>query len=435
MIIAARMSGFLRTPEEVSQVVKVSAVTIRKRLVEFSKTQMAGRTVQEWRDLEDDQLDVAANEEPPIVKENRKRDEIAAEKARVTALRLEGFEEDEGDEDDAGDGDEDEGNESGGGEATDEEEEHRPKKRGRSSKKDSSAKGRGRTQIEADDDVEEAIHAVAGELEQDEAEEEDVGDDDDRDLDAMEQGDFIRELNQARDNPEQVAEDNAREAKAFKRALRALKNDDPLELADAEFSDSDEEADKDEEDQGEADEDEEENGKDIDEEEEEEDEEENIPEAGQGEEEEVDDGAVKTKKKPRGPRFTAWDNAEEVYKHVGQTYFEDEMRLFKLSDKELKERVDRWLNNRDPREVVNELAIVERARRAREQGAKAAAEEEFPDIDDDELEGYYQMEEDELRLRTRVWLSNNGKWLEESKGEWCSIHVEAFQLFALLIPF
>ena len=443
MIIAARMSGFLRTPEEVSQVVKVSAVTIRKRLVEFSKTQMAGKTVQEWRDLEDDQMsDLETTEEPPIVRENRKKEEKVAEKARVEALRLEGFEGDgeerEGGEEGDEGGSEGEGNgghesdeeiedEESEGEDGDEDEEARPKKRGRPSKKDTSTKGRGQGEIEADEDVDEAIHAVAEEFDPGEEQQEEVEDDDDRDLDAMEQGDFINELNQARDNPEEVAEERAREAKAFKRALRAMKSDDPLDLGDAEFSDSDEgEKDDDGLDDGEEEEEEEEEENDVEKDEEEQEE----AVAGDEEGEDAEEGAVKPKKKPRAPRFDAWDDPAEVYKYVGQTYFNDEINTFKLNEQEVKDRVSKWFNSRDPREVVNELAIVERARKAREKFAKAVPEEEFPDLDDEELEGYYQMEEDELRLRTRVWLSNNGRWLEESKGELRSNQARAFCFLA-----
>lgn len=446
MIIAARMSGFLRTPEEVSQVVKVSAVTIRKRLIEFSKTQMAGKTVKEWRELEDEQLDVMTQEEePPIVRENRRREELAAEKARVQALRQEGFEGDEEGEDSEEGSEQEDGEEGEDGEEQadgmqlpedteeDEDEDARPKKRGRPSKKAGTKKGRGHGQIEADEDVEGAIQAVAEEFDPGDEEEEEVEDDDDRDLEAMEQGDFINELNQARDNPEQVAEDNAREAKAFKRAMRALKSQDPMDLGDAEFSDTDEEAEQEEDDEAEEEEEEEEaeedgegNGKEG----ENEDEDAEAEDDAEG----VEARKTKRKKKPRAPRFTAWDDPAEVYKYIGQTYFDDEIKMFKLSEEEVKDRVSRWLTTRDPREVVNELAIVERAKKARDNEAKRDPEENFSDLDDEELEGYYQMEEDELRLRTRVWLSNNGKWLEESKGELGSIRTGLFASLSAGLP-
>jgi transcription factor IIIB subunit 2 len=66
LIIAARMSNYLRTPEEVAQVVKCSAYTIRKRLKEFAMTEMAQKTVKEWRGLSEQALDKIGAEEPPI---------------------------------------------------------------------------------------------------------------------------------------------------------------------------------------------------------------------------------------------------------------------------------------------------------------------------------------------------------------------------------
>jgi hypothetical protein len=55
--------------------------------------------------------------------------------------------------------------------------------------------------------------------------------------------------------------------------------------------------------------------------------------------------------------------------------------------------------------------------RARDKGAKADPVTEFDDVDDDEIDGIWKMEENEQRTRARMWLSHNGKWLEDSKGK------------------
>ena len=71
LIIAARMSNYLRTVEEVAQVVKCSPTTIRRRLREFAATQMAKKSVKEWREISDTDLDRIGEEEPPVVKQQR----------------------------------------------------------------------------------------------------------------------------------------------------------------------------------------------------------------------------------------------------------------------------------------------------------------------------------------------------------------------------
>jgi hypothetical protein len=54
--------------------------------------------------------------------------------------------------------------------------------------------------------------------------------------------------------------------------------------------------------------------------------------------------------------------------------------------------------------------------KARDDGFKFK-EQEFEDIDDEEIDSIWRMDEDEQRIRARMWLSHNGKWLEEDKGE------------------
>jgi transcription factor IIIB subunit 2 len=382
MVIAARMSGYLRTCEEVAQVVRVSPNTVRKRLMEFAKTQMASKTVQEWREIPDEQLGEEDDEaEPPIVRENRRKAELAEARARAVAMRVEGADEgeDEGDEDDA---------QGGSGE---EDEDAQPVRKKRRTDKEKALKETGvPTPPAATDDDEQmigALQAAANDLDAYEAADEGAEDDDDDvGLPEMERVDFIDDLNRARDNPEEVARQNKIESRAYKRSLKMLDAaENPEDLQESEFED---------------DEDEEEYADD---------------EAAEG-------GQLGAPVAPKKVEFDDWDDEDKMYKYIGETYFKDEINLFKLTDAEVRARVSQWIAGRDPKQICGELALVEKARKERERFAKRKPETEFPDVDDAELEGYYKLEPNELRMRTRVWLSNNGRWLEEDRGgstAWC----------------
>lgn len=373
MVIAARMSGYLRTCEEVAQVVRVSPGTVRKRLMEFAQTQMATKTVQEWREIPDEQLGEMDDEaEPPVVRENRRKAELAEARARAVATRVEAVEDEEGD-DQAQSGS---GREDGDG---------RPAKKRRTGKEkapdESGAPATPPAATDDDEQIIDALQAAANELETYEATGDDDGDDDDVGLPEMERVDFIDDLNRAGDDPEEVARQNKIEARAYKRSLKVLNADDPEDLQESEFEDDDEEYGDDDAAEGE--------------------------QAG---------GPVAPKK----IEFNDWDDEEKMYKYIGETYFKDEINLFKLTDVEVKARVSQWIAGRDPKQICGELALVEKARKERERFSKRKPETHFPDVDDAELEGYYKLEPHELRMRTRVWLSNNGRWLEEDKGEWAS---------------
>jgi transcription factor IIIB subunit 2 len=88
-----------------------------------------------------------------------------------------------------------------------------------------------------------------------------------------------------------------------------------------------------------------------------------------------------------------------------------------LTEKHVEDRLELWLGVRDPREIMVEIEVVNRALRQRERQAKADPENDLDDVDDDEIEGLITMTEDEQRTRARMWLSHNGRWLEEDKGE------------------
>ena len=396
MIIAARMSGFLRTPDEVAQVVKVSPITIRRRLIEFAKTQVAAKTVEEWRNLAEHELDeINPAEEPPIIREKREKEQREAERARLERLRR------------AQDGDEQEGEEQDeeheqDGEQTEVEEE-RPKKKRR--------KGKGVVKSRVDQpetsatDFNGALQAVAqefGDVDEEEAGDEEEGEDED--LPAMERGDYISDLQAARDNPDQVAKDNARDSKSFKRQMRAFSAAVTAEIDDSMLDEINSQIDEEEGAEGDAGSEKEEGLKEIGE-----DEEAGAEAEGEGE------GTRANRDKKKKP-FDAWDDEDATLMYLGNRYFADEAELLKLTPRELRQRVRGWIATREPQEVVREIEAVDMARKDRDRLAKAKPESEFADLDDQELESYYVLAEDEVRLRARLWLSHNGRWLEEEKG-------------------
>ncbi|KAI9636774.1 putative transcription factor iiib 70 kd subunit [Dioszegia hungarica] len=358
LIIAARMSNYLRTPEEVGQVVKCSAYTIRKRLREFAITEMAQKTVKEWRGLSEKELDEVRTEEPPIVKENRKR------KEREERERLEEEE------------------------AEREAEENSP--RGKGKKKD---KGKKRQRFEGSGDVdeEEAIREAAAEAAA-QAEEDGEGNDEEVDLEGV-IGAFADDIDAAGDNPEAAQEERRIERSAFQRENRALAKamlDPEVDILDDEDAEALEKHDED----------------------------------GEGDKEEGDGVPAATQLgeltaealtlKPE--TFTEWDDPESTLKHFTEQYFAADPRLVLLDPAHVKERVSKWLTGaRDPQEVARECQVVDIAYRRREFLARESRLETLSDLDEDELESYYVLDERDKQLRARVWLSQNGKWLEQSK--------------------
>ncbi len=344
MIIAARMSNYLRTPEEVAQIVKVSPSTIRKRLLEFAQTQVANKTVAEWRSLSDKELlEASSAEDPPVVKKAR---------ARVEALRIEALRKAE---------------EEALAQAEEgiDEEEPTPRKRKRKGKRAvGRRKKRAMTAEPAGEDIE------------------------DRDLDELEAEDFIHEMAGVRDNPEEVTAEKRREAQAFRWENRQI--NDPTEIEGEDLDELISEVD--------------EEGKDDD--------------GGDKEENHFDsDDDVDELHEKEEANFEAWDNRDAAIEYLGKRYFSEEERLLKLTPGQMRERVKSWLKDREPREVVREIQIVETAYRRRDRGARAKPEQDFPDLDEKELDGYYMMNEGDVRARARLWLSHNGNWLEEDKGE------------------
>ncbi|WVF65439.1 hypothetical protein IAT40_000166 [Kwoniella sp. CBS 6097] len=371
LIIAARMSNFLRTPEEVSQVVKVHADTIKKRLLEFAQTEMAKKTVAEWRALTDADLDrISESERPPAMK--------AAQAKQVKVERLKALrdaEEKEEAELEAGEEDLNGGDDDG------------PRK-----------KRKGETEEEK---MVEGVAGAAHDVENDtlangQEQEEDEEDDN---LDPLPPSDYVMELEGARDNPEEVRAERRKEKAALMREIKNMKQGNP-DPEDFELDDLASQAEG------------------LGEDEEEEDEylekTDDIEPATQLQsitKAEADSAAAQGQGKTE--TFDAWDDPNAVLSHFQSKYFQGDELLYQGSH--MTNRIKMWVGARDPREVMKEVEVVQKARQARERGARARPETEFDDLDDDELEQYYVLEDDERQARARMWLSSNGKWLEEDK--------------------
>lgn len=379
LIIAARMSSFWRSPEEVAQVVKVSADTIKRRLVEFAKTEMGSRTVAEWREMSDTELDRTLDGEvPPIVKEHRRKERLRVEREAIQRLREQGAEIDEG-----GEGLEDI--------------EDPPAKRARKgkdklSKRKEMREGRGAGEVEGELDDGEAIQAAAEGLSDNDDLEEDI---DDATLDAMEQADFVSELNSARDNPEQVKRDLIIAARQFKRIVKQAQGEDEDDIVNNAKEDSDKQDDL-------AD-----DLADFD----------GLSDVPDEEESEAEE---EVEAKPEID-FHQWDDPDAVIDFVGKTYFTDEIDALKLTDTELYDRVKGWLGDRDPKTVVEEYAKVDEERKKRDAEFKEVVTD-LSYLDDPEVDAKWQFDEDdpvqfeELLIRTRMWTSANGAWYEKFKG-------------------
>ncbi|ORX39134.1 hypothetical protein BD324DRAFT_577073 [Kockovaella imperatae] len=376
LVIASRMNGYLRTPEEVAQVVKVSPWTIKRRLLEFAQTSSATKTVDQFSKMEETALDEGLGERPPSVKQRKKKDE------RIQKLKEALAQEQRKRDGELDDEAEAEGSRRGsaGDEAEDSDDENTRASRGRR------GKGKERTNPSTIDDVQDAIQAAAAEIGQmDEGAE-----GDEHDLEAMEQEDYMAEVSAARDNPEEVEAERRREARAFKARNRAA-----TAAASADLS--------------------------------------GIDDSLVGESTQLDSLADTFQHHAEKPdehmgefaggmsseaifnAFDKWDDQDATLNYLGERIFAEEKRLLDLNDLQLRERVKGWMAGRDPKEVLLELECCERARAKRESDAKQRPETHFPDIDDLELEGYYVLEDEEMKLRARIWLNHNAKWLEEDK--------------------
>jgi transcription factor IIIB subunit 2 len=116
--------------------------------------------------------------------------------------------------------------------------------------------------------------------------------------------------------------------------------------------------------------------------------------------------------------FEHWDDAESTLQHFSDAYFGADPGLAMLDPVHAKQRIQQWLNTgRDPKEIAWECQVVEAAYRRREYLARESKLETLSDLDEDELEEYYVLDERDKQLRARVWLSQNGRWLEQSKRE------------------
>jgi transcription factor IIIB subunit 2 len=394
LILAARMNNFLRTPEEVAQVVKVSPGTIRKRLTEFAGTEMAGKTVKEWREMRDEDLEVDGVEDlPPVVKAAN----LKAEMIRIEALRKE-KEKEEKESQEAGEQDEDDVA-------------AKKKKRGR-------GEWSGRERDEDTRDMDGLIQAAAEEFAMEEGEDDDP---DDRDLGSLEKSEYLDALKTTVHETPEEKEERIVAARAFKKANRTHDDNDYSELAalvdsqGGEGGAEDEGMEEDEEDEdaaeGKEDEEQDEHA-DID----------NEKGDGEGEAGEGEDENPRPKKK-RKPPFTNWDDHEAVITHMTDTYFIEEKQKEIYPKEQLRKRVEMFIHNRDPQVVAEEMNAVRRAKRDADIYSRTCRTEDmgFGDAMDEELERIYGMADDAKFVRARMWLSTNKKWMEQDKGEFPDI--------------
>lgn len=338
IIIAARMNNFLRTPEEVAQVVKVSPLTIKKRLLEFSQTDAANKTVEEWRALTDAELAAADKSElPPSMKrEIAKKQKLEAERKRKRGLE------------------------------SDDESDDTPAETPAATPSGTPSTW----QRKRNRDANGVLRKIAQEVN-------DVGegegdDDDDLDMAALAKEDYVVDLQNAGDNS---AEAKAQRARERRQLMASLKQADGRDAEAEEIADV------------------------VD----------DTVQAEGNEDVEIFDGF---KDIPSPPD---WDDKEAVYDYIEEHIFNDQEIIYGGNKAAMRERIDRWLQGRSAEEVINEMRRVEWARHHRELFAKEHREETFDDIDDDELDQYWVMEDDERETRARIWLSSNGKWLEEDK--------------------
>ncbi|WVR08952.1 hypothetical protein IAU60_006011 [Kwoniella sp. DSM 27419] len=372
LIIAARMSNFLRTPDEVAQVVKVHPETIKKRLLEFAQTDMAKKTVAEWRALTDADIEKpSVTEQPPVVKQTElKQIKIEALRAKEEAEMTT--------EDGYSDGDDYDSQSGSGGDEEEEEEEEDGGPRRKRVKGEGSETG--------------VVEAAAEGLTDDEGS--GVEEEDDN-LEPLAPSAYVQELEGARDDPEQARAERRRGKADMMKELKAYSKAEAIHSDDSDLDQLADEA----EDLGEGEED-------IEKEEED-----PATQLRSITKEETD--AANGHANAKGEVFEAWDDPAAVISHFQQKFFQGDELLYQGAH--MTNRVKLWMGARNPREVMAEVEVVQKARIARERGAKARPETAFDDLDDDELEQYFMLEEDEKQARARMWLSSNGKWLEEEK--------------------
>lgn len=375
LLVAARMNGYHRTPEEIAQIVKVSPTTIKRRLLEFALTGMADKTVEQWKNMTDDDLTAPGEMQPPVVKQQEMRD-AKRRKFNDGITKLS----------------------------------ESSRSRSQSSRRSPSEVAPTQAEQEAQQLKEEelqrqsqlkqsqmqtAIEAAVAQLDGlDEEEEEET------DLAPPAPDQYVRDLDAAGDNPEIAQNERLKAIKKFKRYNKVASGGDE-ELPDL----SDEELDELVEGEGEG--------------EKEDDDQDQHEEAGDGEEDKEEEGAADGTEDPRRRliKFENFDDPEAVRKHVEEKYMPKVRLESALTDKHMDDRLSLWLGARDPLDVMYEFEVVNRALRARDKGAKLDPVSEFDDVDDDEIDNIWKMEESEQRTRARMWLSHNGKWLEDSKGK------------------
>nr|XP_019009936.1 uncharacterized protein I206_05498 [Kwoniella pini CBS 10737]OCF48717.1 hypothetical protein I206_05498 [Kwoniella pini CBS 10737] len=378
LIIAARMSNFLRTPDEVAQVVKVHPTTVKKRLLEFAQTEMAKKTIAEWRNLTSEELDKPNEvERPPIVKWHEKQ------QIKIERLKSQQLAESQA------------GSEVENQSLVDDEEDE-----------DVIERIRKRLKPNGDDDMAGSIAAAAKDIQNDTSQDdEEEEEDEDDNLEPINQAEYVRELESARDNPEESKAERLREKSALMKQVKNLQktgNDEDqlfIERSDGEDSELEELAKFNAED--------EEEGSDL------ENEEEGEPQTQlqsiSKQEQDVANTGIGTGMKVE---FKEWEDQNAVLDYLAKEHFKGEELLYQ--GKNMSDRIKMWIGERDPKILIEELAIVQKARIQREKLAKFK-ESEFDDLDDEELEQSYRLDDDEKQARARMWLSSNGKWLEEEK--------------------
>ncbi|KAL7418455.1 transcription factor TFIIIB subunit brf1 [Cryptotrichosporon argae] len=360
LVIAARMNNYLRTPEEVAQVVKVSPDTIRRRLVEFAQTDAANKTVNEWRAMTDEELSrVDENELPPVTKQQERARAKMDERARLER-RLNGEDEE---------GEQAESSASG-------------------------AQSGGMTAAEAN-----AVRAAAlGLGEQAAANGMAAEIDDDQDLDPLGKEDFTESLMAAGTSAEEQAE--------LKRHGRQLKRDIQRSMKDAGAEDEDDAEDEDLDALAQALNDAAEEG-------------ESDPDAADGAaggntgEASTDLAAAGAQRRKR-PDPPDWTDEDAVIRYFDEHHLKHELAEFAGDPTTRYARIKKWLHLSDPEQLSAQLWELSAAHWRRNQGAKVV-ETVFADIDDADLDKYWVMADDERDARARMWLSANGRWLEEDK--------------------
>ena len=375
------MNGHHRTPEEIAQIVKVSPTTIKRRLIEFAQTDMAEKTVQQWKSMTDADLSAPGEMKPPVVKQQEARDakrrkfndgitklKSSSSRSRSRSIRARSQSQAQ----------------------TEQEEEP------------SDEEWREAREKENQNQMQNAIQAAVAHLEGLEGEEEE-----ETDLAPPAPDQYVRDLDAAGDNPEIAQNERIKALKQFKRFNKVATSGPEEELEDLEDLEEDLEdlAEGEKEDEALAEGDEEDG---IDKE-----------EKGDDADADVEDPRLKLIK------FYNWDDPEAVRKHVEEKYMPKVRHESALTDKHMEDRLSLWLGVRDPKEVMYEFEVVNRALRARDKAAKGPGETEFDDVDDEEIDRIWMMEENEQRTRARMWLSHNGKWLEEDKGKLSALYEES----------